>query len=159
MSKNKKFTENAKGFLSSWKDDYADKNKDIIERKKKRDEETEELKQKIFEQFEEIKTDFKGIAKDIYDNLNHEFKCFLTAVEEGTATVTKKLELEKRLEQMKMFLEATGDKSAVKFNKIANEMKSKLSDFDIELPSKKVNSIENNTNKNHDNIKKLFGDV
>jgi len=42
--KKKTFSENAKDFLGAWKDDFAEKNKDILERAKKKKRRKSEIK-------------------------------------------------------------------------------------------------------------------
>lgn len=127
------FSEDAKGFLNMLKNDYAEKNKDILERKRLRDEETKALNEEISKQFNEIKNDLSGTAKEIYDALEREFSGFTQALKEGTASVAQKLEIEKRLQQMETFLKATGNKSAEKFDKIIGSLKEKLNSHNDKL--------------------------
>ncbi len=157
MDEKKSFSEDAKGFLNMWKNDYADKNKDILDRKKQRDAETAALNEEIKKQFEEIKIDLSGKAKEIYEVLDREFKGFTTALKEGTATIAQKLEVEKRMEQLGTFLQATGDKSSAKINSIIGIMKTKLNSFDKEI----VSEIETGSNENtkSDSITKLTDDA
>lgn len=147
----KSFMENAKSFLSSWKDDFGKKNKDILDNKKKRDEEAEAMKQEMLKTFDEIKTDLEGKAKDVAETLTREFAGFSDALKKGTAGMTEKLELEKRFDQLKFFLKDAENTGAQKFEKLAGIIKEKLSDFDSELVSE--NEISQNTNI-HDDIKK-----
>jgi len=145
--KEKTFSENAKGFLGMWKDDYAEKNKEILDRKKKRDAETEQMNKEMEALWSEVKVDMQGKAAEIYEVLSVQFQGFTQAVKEGSATIAEKIELEKRLEQLGQFLKATGNKGAEKFNKFAVSMQKKLSDFDNELVSEKETSIDDVQNE------------
>jgi len=146
MSDEKKsFSENAKGFLSMLKDDYAEKNKDILDRKKARDEETDKLNKEIFSQFKEIQADLTGTAKEIYDVMEREFSGFSQALKDGTATAVQKLELEKRMQQMDTFLKATGNKSAEKFEEIFTSLKSKFKEAGNEVSGNANDSLQDKT--------------
>ncbi len=176
--KKKSFMDNAEGFLSSWKDDYAEKNKDILERKKKREEEAKAEHEEFLKEWEAVKADLSGTAKDVYEKFAKEFKGFTGALKEGTATITEKIELEKRLDQLKFFLKKAGDKGSEQFDKISESVKKQFSKFDKEIPSEKeegsIEDIKNqaeellteqNTDKlkdmeeKHNQIKDLFGDL
>jgi len=126
----KSFMDNAKGFLSSWKDDFGKKNKDILDRKKKRDEEAEAMKEEMLKTFDEIKTDLEGKSKDIAEVVTREFAGFSDALKRGTASAKEKLELEKHLEQLKFFLKDTEKVGAKKFGALVDAVKTKLSEFD-----------------------------
>ncbi|MEN8119127.1 MAG: hypothetical protein ABFS35_02225 [Bacteroidota bacterium] len=168
--KKKSFMENAKSFLSSWKDDFGKKNKDILDSKKKRDEELEAMKQEMLKTFEEIKTDLEGKSKDVAETLTSEFAGFSDALKKGTAGVTEKIEIEKRFDQLKFFLKDAENTGAQKVDKLAGLIKEKLSDFDSELVSEKdttkktdlneemKNETETEINKN-ENIDDLQNDV
>lgn len=140
----KSFMENAKSFLSSWKTDYGKKNEDILDRKKKREEEAEAMKQEMLKTFEEIKTDLEGKSKDIAEAVTREFAGFSDALKRGTASMKEKLQLEKRFEQLKFFLKDAENVGAKKFEKLADGIKQKLSDFDSELVSEKETNQETN---------------
>lgn len=137
------FSEDAKGFLNMLKNDYAEKNKDIIERKKLRDEETKALNDEIKKQFGEIKNDLSGTAKEIYDALEREIAGFTQALKEGTANVAQKLEIEKRMQQMETFLKATGSKSAEKFDQIMLSLKEKINSHSDKLSSEAGDALDN----------------
>ncbi len=140
----KSFMDNAKGFLSSWKDDYTEKNKDILERKKKRDEEAEAMKKKMKETFEEIKTELSGKAKDIAEVVNKELAEFSEAVKKGSAELSQQLELEKHLEQLGFFLKDAGSKGVEKFKQLSEEVKKTVKEFNTkENQDKEMNDIKN----------------
>ena len=169
----KSFMDNAKGFLSSWKDDFGKKNEDILDRKKQRELEAEAMKQEMLKTFDEIKTDLDGKSKDIAETLTREFAGFSDALKRGTAGLTEKLELEKRIDQLKFFLKDTEKTGAKKFGELADIVKQKLSDFDSELNSKKETDINEEIKKDAENnissdskiddlqndVDKLFDDI
>ena len=175
--KKKSFMDDAEGFLSSWKDDYGKKNKDILERKKKREEDAKAEHEEFLKEWEAVKADLKGTAKDVYEKFVKEFKGFTGALKEGTATVSEKVQLEKRFDQLKFFLKKAGDKGAEQFEKISESVKEQFNKFDKELPSEREGSIEDiknqaeelltdqnaenlkETDENHQRIKDLFGDL
>ncbi len=140
----KTFMDNAKSFLSSWKDDFGKKNEDTLESKKKREEEAEAMKQEMLKTFNEIKTDLEGKSKDVAETLTREFAGFSDALKKGTAGMTEKLEIEKRFDQLKSFLneaESTGEK---KVDKLADLVKEKLSGFGSEIVSEKDEAKKTN---------------
>ncbi len=175
--KKKSFMDDAEGFLSSWKDDYAKKNKDILERKKKREETAKAEHEEFLKEWEEIKADLSGTAKDVYETFVKEFKGFTGALKDGTATVAEKIQLEKRFDQLKFFFKKAGDKGAEQFDKISESVKEQFNKFDKELPSEREGSVEdiknqaeelltdknledlNEIDENHQKIKDLFGDL
>ncbi len=142
----KSFMDNAKGFLSSWKDDFGKKNKDILDSKKKRDEEAEAMKQEMLKTFDEIKTDLEGKSKDIAETLTREFAGFSDALKKGTSGVSEKLEIEKRLDQLKSFLNEAENTGVQKVDKLADLVKEKLSGFGSEIISEKETTKGTNTN-------------
>lgn len=129
--KKKSFSENAKGFLGTWKDNFAEKNKDILDRAKKRKEEHKELNLKIKGLWKDVKIEFGGTAKEIHDTLNTEIESFTKALKEGNATVAQKLQVEKRMQQMTTFMETTQDKGKEEFDKFAKNVTEKLLEFDV----------------------------
>lgn len=163
----KSFMENAKGFLSSWKDDFGKKNKDILDRKKKRDEQTEAMKQDMLKTFDEIKIDLEGKSKDIAEVVTREFAEFSDALKRGTATATEKLQLEKHMEQLKFFLKDAEKTGAKNFGKLVDALKTKLSEFDTEEEAKEEMKTEagaeTNPDENLDDLttgaNKLFDDL
>jgi len=136
----KTFMDNAEGFLSAWKNDYADKNKDILERAKKRKEETEALHQELHASWEEVKTDLTGMAKDVYETLLKEFAKFSEAMKEGTATLAEKLQLEERFKQLDFFMKKANDTGAEKVKKITAGLQKKLAAFEPELQKERKNT-------------------
>ena len=158
-NKKKSFSENAKDFLGAWKDDFAEKNKEILERAKKRREENEKLNEQMKALWKDIKIEFQGTAKELYDKLNVEFEGFMKAAKEGTATLTQKLELEEKIDQMKTFLQATHDRGEKEFSKIADGLKDSLKNLNIEGKNddSSMENINNQAEENiiDDNIKKL----
>ncbi len=166
------FMDDAKGFLSTWQDDYETKNKDILERSKQRKADAQKEHQEMLNLMGEISVEFEGMAKEMYDLLKINVEGFTNAVKEGTATAVEKLELEKRMEQLNDFLVATKNKGAEEFKKIAADIKSKIDNFDTELSSerenlagdaldnldKSQNSLKDNFNQKLDDIKNLFSD-
>lgn len=164
----KSFMDNAKGFLSSWKDDYTKKNKDILERKKIRDEEAEAMKKKMKETFDEVKTELSGKAKDIAEVVNKELAEFSEAIKKGSAEISQQLELEKHLEQLNFFLKDAGSKGVEKFKDLSEEVKNKVKEFKSrENQNNEMDNIKNKAeNLNTQNIddlnkeaNKLFDDL
>ena len=131
----KSFSEDAKGFFSSWKSEVEDRDKDILERKRKRDEENERLNEELKQQFKEVSGDLNEKAKKAFDAFSKEFKGFTQAVKEGSASVYKKMEVEKHAAQLSDFLSKVKSKGAEKFKVMTENMKKKMSDYDDELSS------------------------
>jgi hypothetical protein len=146
--KEKTFMENAKGFMKSWKDDYAEKNKDIIERKKQRDEEAEAEHQEFLKNLEAVKADLKGKAEKMANVLNSEFNGFMKALESGTASVHEKFQLQKHFDDFKLFLKKAEKAGAEKFGELTSIVEKNLSEVDnkklsIDPPAKdKTNEFE-----------------
>ncbi len=128
--KEKTFMQNAQGFMKSWKDDYADKNKDIIERKKKRDEEAEAEHQELLKSLEAVKVDLKGKAEKLANVLDREFSGFMKALEEGTASVHEKFQLQKHFDDFTAFLKKAGQVGAKKFDELTNNVEKNLAVVD-----------------------------
>lgn len=135
--KEKSFSELSKGFLSDWKKDYAEENKEIMDRKKKRDEETAQLKVELENQISEYKKHLHGKSKELFDNMSVYFKAFAEEVQKGTATLSQKIQLEKRLEELGDFMKKAGEKGAEKYEEFSKKFKQKLDEFDKEIISKK----------------------
>jgi len=165
----KSFMENAEGFLGSWKDDYAKKNKHILDRAQKRRNDAEAMHQQFLKDLEEVGKDLEGTAKDVYAVVIENFNGFSQALKEGTATIKDKLELEQKFEQLSMFMETAGKAGTVKFKQISADLSKKLNEFNTEFSSEKVEGIENNKkekkeevgsgiDKLHDNVKDMFKD-
>jgi hypothetical protein len=164
--KEKTFSENAKDFLSAWKNDHAEKNKDIMDRKKQRDADAQKENAEMKALFEEIKKDLQGTAKDLYETFNREFQGFTTALKEGSATVAQKLELEKRFAQFEFFLKKAGTAGAEKIAQLAQSFQKQMTDFEKEHQNLKssadkaiegeIESYKEETDENHDKIKGLF---
>jgi hypothetical protein len=167
----KTFSENAKGFLSDWKKEYADDNKEIIESKKKRDEETAKLYADFHKELAEYKVHLQGKSKELMDNMVIYFNAFTEEFKKGTATVMQKLQLEKRMEELGGFMKTAGEKGSDQFNKFVTKFKQKLDSFDKELESEKFVETENeidNLQKEADELlkkseekdfKNIFGDL
>ncbi len=155
--KKNSFSENAKGFLGAWKDDFAKKNKDILDRAKKRREENQKLNEQIKSLWTDIQSEFQGTAKDLYEKVNIQFQGFMQAAKEGTATVAQKLELEGSIEQMKAFLQASHDKGEAEFSKMANSIKESLKNLNIESTNSEHQDIKGQAEKQvtKDNLEKL----
>lgn len=159
----KSFMDNAKGFLSSWKNDYAKKNKAILDRKKEREEEAEAMKQKMKETFEEIKTELTGKAKDIAEVVNKELAEFSEAVKKGSAELSQQLELEKHLEQLVFFLKDAGHEGIEKFKQLSEELKNNIKEFKTSenIDNKSKNEAEDNKKLDDltEEANKLFKDL
>ena len=178
----KTFMENSKGFLSTWKDDYADKNKEIIERKKKRDEETEKEHQEFLKNLDEVKGDIKQKAEKLANILSKEFEGFKDAFEKGSASVHEKFQLQKHYDDFKTFIEKAEKKGAEKFNELTNKVEKNLSEVDstkltIEKPKSQDQEFEDimkqaeqlidndieekneEVDDKHDRVNKLFNDL
>jgi len=145
----KPFSENAKGFLSSWKTEFETDNKDILERKKKRDEESAKMDAEFKKLWEEYKTELKGKSKIMLENVIVYYNSFSEALMKGTATISEKLQLEKRLDELSTFFQKTGEIGAAKINNFVNGAKLKLNSFDTEL----VSDIENTKDVEFDEVK------
>jgi hypothetical protein len=178
----KTFMENAKGFLKTWKDDYADKNKEILERKKKRDEEAEKEHQEFLKNLEAVKSDLKGKAEKLANVLNREFEGFMKSLEEGTATVHEKFQLQKHYDDFKGFLKKLEKTGTEKFAVLTQNVGKNLAEVDTKKlaiePPKSQNTNEfdeimkqaeslmsendakmNEVEKNANDVNKLFDDL
>lgn len=134
----KSFSENAKGFLSDWKKEYENDNKDIIERKKKRDEETAKLKAEFQKELQDYKNELEGKSKVLLDNMVVYFNSFTDAFMKGSATIAEKIQLEKRMDELSIFMKTAGEKGSEKFSGFVTKFKQKLDSFDKELVSEKA---------------------
>ncbi len=178
----KSFMENAEGFLSSWKDDFGDKNKEILERKKKREEVAEKEHQEFLKNLEEVKGDITERTEKLANVLSREFDGFKDALERGTASMHEKFQLQKHYDDFKVFLQKTGELGAEKFNELTNKVEKNLSELDsskltIEQPKTQsqefedimkqaVQLIDNDIetkdvemDENHKKVNKLFDDL
>jgi len=173
----KPFSENAKGFLSDWKKEFEDDNKDVIERKKKRDAEAAKMNEDFQRELQEYKNELKGKSKELYDNMVVNFNAFTVAFMKGSATIAEKIQLEKKMEDFSLFLKKAEEKGSEKIGLIVTKFKQKLDSFDKELSSEKATTIESEIeeltkkaqieldkqNKNKetdiDNMKNIFGDL
>ena len=100
----KSIIDEAKELLSSWKSEIEEKDGDILERKRKRDEENEKLNEELKNQFKAVSEDINEKGKKAIELFNEEFKEFSKTVKEGTASIYKKAEIEKHAEQLLEFL-------------------------------------------------------
>lgn len=178
----KTFMENAKGFMGSWKDDYAEKNKEILERKKKRDEEVEKEHQEFLKNIEDIKSDLKANSEKLGKVLSAEFEGFMDALKRGTATVHEKFQLQKHFDDFKVFLQKAGKVGAEKFNELTTKIEQNLKTVDsnklkVEAPKIQGQEFEEimqqaqklmetdlsdkdaEIDENHEKINKLFNDL
>jgi hypothetical protein len=126
----KTFMENAKGFMGSWKDDYAEKNKEIIDRKKKRDEEAEKEHQEFLKNLEAIKGDLKANSEKLAKVLGTEFEGFMDALKRGSATVYEKFQLQKHFDDFKIFLQKAGKAGAEKYKELTAKIEQDLTTVD-----------------------------
>ncbi len=143
----KSFMKNAEGFLSSWKDDFGDKNKEIIERKKKREEDAEKEHQEFLKNLEDVKADLGERAEKLANVLSREFDGFKGALERGTASMHEKFQLQKHFDDFKIFLQKTGELGAEKFNELTSKVEKDLSEVDsskltIEQPKTQSQEFE-----------------
>jgi hypothetical protein len=176
------FMENAKGFLGSWKDDYAKKNEEILERKKKRDEEAEKERQEFNKTLEAIKGDLKENSEKLAKVLGQEFEGFMDAVKRGSATVYEKFQLQKHFDEFKLFMQKAGKMGSEKYNELTAKIETNLSgvetsklkveapktqqqEFDQimrqaeELLANDLSAKNNEIDQNHQKINKLFNDL
>lgn len=142
--------EEAKELFSSWKTEIEEKDGYILERKRLRDKEDEELYDEIKKQFKEVSEDVNENAKKAFELALKEFKAFSEAVKEGTATVYKKLEVEKHLTQLDIFLNRIKTEGANKFKGVSDILKEKMSGYDKELFSEVEVSEESPKAKNEE---------
>jgi len=153
----KTIMEEAKGMLSSWSDEIEEKDGHILERKKLRDKEDEELYDEIKKQFKEVSKDISENAKKAFEVSAKEFKDFSEAVKEGTATIYKKLEVEKHFSQLDDFLNKIKGEGAKKFKDISETLKEKMSGYENELISEvEESSAITKTPKEDENIDTLI---
>jgi ElaB/YqjD/DUF883 family membrane-anchored ribosome-binding protein len=178
----KTFMENAQGFLGSWKDDYAKKNKEILDRKQKRDEEAEKEHQEFLKNLEAIKGDLKANAEKLATTLKTEFEGFTDALKRGSATVYEKFQLQKHFEEFKGFLQKAGKVGAEKYNELTSKIEQNLTsteskvlkaeppktqnqEFEMimkqaeELLQKDTNEKTNEIDENHAKVNQLFKDL
>jgi len=128
--KDNTFMENAKGFLSSWKDDYGQKNKEILDSKKKRDEEAEKEHQEFLKNLEAIKTDLKANSEKLAQVLSAEFEGFTDALKRGSATVYEKFQMQKHFDDFKVFIQKAGKAGAEKYHELTAKIEQNLSSVD-----------------------------
>ncbi len=148
----KSIMDEAKDLFSSWKEEIEEKDGHILERKKLREKEDDELYEEIKKQFNEVSEDINDKAKKAFEVSAKEFSEFSEAVKEGSASIYKKLEIEKHLNQLDVFLNNIQSKGSEKFKNISNIMKDKMKEYDIELNSEveEKDKSENKKNKNED---------
>jgi hypothetical protein len=180
--KEKSFMENAEGFLSSWQDDYGKKNKDILDRKKKREEEVKKEHEEFLQNLEAVKGDIKEKTKKLAEALGKEYEGFKDALQRGAATVHEKFQLQKHFDDFKTFLKKAEKVGAEKFGDLTSKVEKDLSEVDssklnIDKPKtqeqefdeimKQAEQLIDNeiTNKDeeldadHNKINKLFDDL
>lgn len=145
----KSLIEEAKEMLSSWGEEIETKDGHILARKKLREKEDEELYDEIKKQFTEVSEDINENAKKAFEVSAKEFKEFSEAVKEGTATLYKKLEVEKNLNKLSDFLNGVKEEGAKQFNEISDVLKEKMKQYDNELVSE-VEEDVNTKNENED---------
>ncbi|NOZ35836.1 MAG: hypothetical protein GXO80_11130 [Chlorobi bacterium] len=131
----KSIIDEAKELFSSWKSEIEERDGDILERKRKRDEENEQLNEELRKRFSEVSKDVNEKGKKAIAIFNKEFTEFSQAVKEGTADLYQKAEIEKHAEQLVNFLNKVKSKGAVKFKETVDTVKSKLSEQEEELIS------------------------
>jgi len=149
----KSIIDEAKDLLSSWKSEVEERDGEILERKRKRDEDNEKLNKELRESFIEVSKDVNEKGKKALEIFNKEFKEFSETVKEGTANLYKKAEIEKHAEQLLDFLNKVKSKGADKFKEISETIKTKLSEQEEELNSE----IEKPETKNDgENIETLI---
>ena len=147
----KSIIEEAKDLFSSWKEEIEEKDGHILERKKLREKEDEELFEEIKNQFNEVSADINDKAKKAFEVSAKEFSDFFEAVKEGSANIYKKIEIEKHLNQLDVFLNNIQSKGNEKFKNISEKMKNKMKEYDIELNSEVEEKDEvKSENKNED---------
>lgn len=134
----KSITDEAKDLLSSWKNEIEERDGDILERKKQRDEQNSKEDEELKEKFIEVTEDLNKKAKKAFDVFKKEFGEFSQTVKEGTADIYKKAEVEKHASQLLDFLNKVKSKSADKFKEMTESIKEKFSD-DQELLSEVEN--------------------
>ena len=178
----KTFMENAKGFLSSWQDDYEKKNKDILERKKKRDQEAEKEHEEFLKNLEAVKGDLKEKAEKLSSILNREYEGFKDSLQKGAASMHEKFQLQEHFDNFKTFLKKAGQVGEEKFKELTTKVEKDLSEIDnskltIEKPKTEqqefdeimkqaekllendLNQKEEEIDENHSKINKLFNDL
>lgn len=180
--KDKTFMENAKGFLSSWQDDYGKKNKDILERKEKREEEAKKEHEEFLQNLEAVKSDIKEKTEKLANVLNREYEGFKESLQKGAASVHEKFQLQEHFDNFKKFLKKAGDVGEQKFKELTSKVEKDLSEVDsskltIEQPKTKEQEFEEimkqaeqlidgdlkekdeEIDANHNKINKLFNDL
>ncbi len=145
----KSIIDEAKDLLSSWKSEIEENDGDILERKRKRDEENEKLHEELKNQFKTVTEDINEKGKKAIELFNEEFKEFTQAVKEGTADLYKKAEIEKHAEQLINFLNKVKTKGAEQFKKTVDNVKSKLSEQEEELNSE-IEKMDETVQKDED---------
>jgi membrane-associated HD superfamily phosphohydrolase len=180
--KEKSFMENAEGFLSSWQDDYGKKNKEILDRKKKRDDEAKKEHEEFLKNLEAVKGDIKEKTKKMAEVLGKEFDGFKDALQQGAASVHEKFQLQKHFDDFKAFLKKAEKVGAEKFGDLTSKIEKDLSEVDsskltIEKPKtqeqefdeimkqaeqlidNEITEKDEELDANHDKINKLFDDL
>ncbi len=145
MTKKKSISEEAKELLSSWKDEVEKRDGNILERKRKRDEENERLDRELNLHIKEVSRDINEKGKKALEIFNKEFKEFSKAAKEGTVDLYKKAEIEKHAEQLVSFLNKIKLKAGEKLTETIKSVKNKLSEQEEELQSE-IEKTEKNEN-------------
>ena len=145
----KSIIDEAKDLLSLWKSEVEERDGDILERKRKRDEDNEKLNEELKESFSEVSKDINEKGKKAIAIFNKEFTEFSQAVKEGTADLYQKAEIEKHAEQLVNFLNKVKSKGAEKFKETVDNVKSKLSEQEEELNSE-VEKTDETVRKDED---------
>lgn len=153
----KNFSEEAKDLFSSWKKELEEKDGHILERKKKRDRENEQLYQDLQNAFNEVKETVNKDAEQAFKIFAKEFKEFAETVQEGAVDLYKKAELEKHAQQLFDFLDKIKSRSAEKFKDITGRIKDKLSEDDFEFVSERETDFKNNENEPVETLLKQAG--
>jgi len=151
----KSVMDEAKGLFSSWKKEIEEKDGHILERKRLRDKEDEELYENIKLQFKEVSKDINQKAQKALEITVKEFSDFSDAVKEGTASIYKKLEIEKHLNELDEFFNKTQSKNTKNFKNISDIMKEKMAGYETELNSE-VEEIQNIKKNEGEDISSLI---
>ncbi len=134
----KNFSQNAKNFLSDWKQDFESDNKHIMERKQQRDEETARMTAEFKKLWEEYKGELQGKSKELLTDLIVAYNSFAETFKAGTAALSDKIQLEKRMDEFSNFIKNAGEKSSEKIDALLNGMQAKVRSIDKELFSEKI---------------------
>ncbi len=125
----KSFSENAKGFFNAWKNDFAEKNKDILNRKKIREAEYAKLDKEMNDLFNEIKDEFMKSGKEIFSLFEQKLNEVTKAIKDSRLTKELHQEMDDKYNELISYLEQNNNTETHKMSELAISAKSKVDEL------------------------------